>query len=175
MSTATPPIVVMGVQGSGKSTLGTLLAIRLGFEFIDGDRLHPAENVAIMAAGRPLTDAERVPWLREVGRALARKQRDGIVIACSALKREYRDQLRAAVPELFVVHPEGPIELVAARIGVRRHEFMPAGLLQSQFDILEPLQADERGLAVNIARSPDQIVELVAAVVGTSLPARARK
>lgn len=166
MSTITPPIVVMGVQGSGKSTLGALLADRLGVAFVDGDWLHSAENVAIMAAGNALTDVERAPWLREVGRTLAERQHDGIVIACSALKRGYRDMLRESVPAMFVVHADGPIELVSARIGARQHEFMPAGLLQSQFDTLEPLQADEYGMAVDIARSPAQIIDAVVAVLG---------
>jgi gluconokinase len=167
MSTTVVPIVVMGVQGSGKSTVGTLLADRLGVAFIDGDRLHSAENVAIMAGGNALTDAEREPWLAEVGRTLAQNRQPGIVIACSALKRRYRDLLRDAVPELFVVYPEGSIELVSERIGARQHEFMPAGLLQSQFDTLEPLQPDERGVTVDIALSPAQIVDVVAAALET--------
>jgi len=153
----------MGVQGAGKSTIGALLADRLGVAFIDGDRLHSPENVAIMAAGNALTDAEREPWLREVGRVLAENQGTGIVIACSALRRRYRDLLRESVPELFVVYPEGSIELVSARIGARIHEFMPAGLLQSQFDTLEPLEADERGVAVDIALSPPQIIDALVA------------
>ena len=166
MSTTLPPIVVMGVQGSGKSTIGTLLALRLGAVFVDGDRLHSPENVAIMAAGRALTDAERGPWLREVGRVLAANADTGIVIACSALKRSYRDLLRESVPGLFVVYPEGSMQLVSARIGARIHEFMPAGLLQSQFDTLEPLEADERGVTVDIALSPAQIVDELAAALG---------
>ena len=172
MSTTIPPIVVMGVQGSGKSTIGTLLAARLGVTFVDGDRLHSAENVATMAAGNALTDAERAPWLREVGRALAENTATGIVIACSALKRSYRDLLRASVPELFVVYPEGSMELVSARIGARIHEFMPAGLLKSQFDTLEPLEADERGITVDIALSPPQIIDEVAAAIGVAVEVR---
>ena len=166
MSTTIPPIVVMGVQGSGKSTIGTLLAARLGVAFVDGDRLHSPENVAIMAAGNALTDAEREPWLREVGRALAENATTGIVIACSALKRSYRDLLRESAPELFIVYPEGSMELVSARIGARIHEFMPAGLLQSQFDTLEPLQSDERGVTVDIALSPAQIIDELAEALG---------
>lgn len=172
MSTTIPPIVVMGVQGAGKSTIGTLLADRIGAAFIDGDRLHSPENVAIMAAGRPLTDREREPWLREVGRVLAENRGSGIVIACSALKRRYRDLLRASVPELFVVYPEGSMELVSARIGARVHEFMPAGLLQSQFDTLEPLEGDERGITVDIALSPPQIIDEVAAAIGVAVEVR---
>ena len=163
MSTTFPPIVVMGVQGAGKSTIGALLADRLNVTFVDGDRLHSAENVAIMAAGNALVDAERLPWLQEVGKVLAENQESGIVIACSALKRGYRDLLRESVPELFVVYPEGSIELISARIGARQHEYMPTGLLRSQFDTLEPLQTDERGLLVDITLSPAQIIAEIAA------------
>lgn len=166
MSTTFPPIVVMGVQGAGKSTIGTLLADRLGVTFIDGDRLHSAGNVAIMAAGNALTDAERVPWLHAIGKVLAENQGGGIVIACSALKRYYRDLLRESVPELFVVYPEGSIDLISARIGARQHEFMPTGLLRSQFEILEPLEADERGVLVDITFSPAQIIVQIAAALG---------
>jgi gluconokinase len=161
MSTTIPPIVVMGVQGAGKSTIGSLLADHLGVTFIDGDSLHSPENVAMMAAGSALTDTEREPWLREVGRVLAERQQEGIVIACSALKRSYRDLLRESVPDLFVVDPEGTMELIMARIGARQHEFMPAGLLRSQFDTLEPLHEDERGVVVDIAMSPAQIIDAI--------------
>ncbi len=168
MSMSIPPIVVMGVQGAGKSTIGTLLADRLGLHFVDGDRLHSAENVAIMAAGRGLSDEQRLPWLREVGRVLAEGGESGIVVACSALRRSYRELLRQCAPELFVVDPEGSMELVAARIGDRRHEFMPAGLLQSQYDILEPLEGDERGIVVDIGLSPAEIVDRVVGAVAPS-------
>lgn len=167
MSTTIPPIVVMGVQGAGKSTIGTLLAGRLGVAFVDGDRLHSPENVATMAAGNALTDEARVPWLNSVGHVLAENGDTGIVVACSALKRSYRDLLREHAPDLFVVYPEGSIELISARIGARQHEFMPAGLLRSQFDTLEPLQADEFGVAVDIALSPDEIIDAVVATLNT--------
>jgi gluconokinase len=153
MSSTIPPIVVMGVQGAGKSTIGALLADHLGVSFIDGDSLHSAENVAIMA------------WLRTIGRVLAERQQEGIVIACSALKRSYRDLLRESAPELFVVDPEGSMELITARIGTRRHEFMPTGLLQSQFDTLQPLEPDERGVVVDIALSPAQIIDAIDAAL----------
>ena len=165
MSTTIPPIVVMGVQGAGKSTIGTLLAGRLGVAFVDGDRLHSPENVATMAAGNALTDEARAPWLNSVGRVLAENGDTGIVVACSALKRSYRDLLREHAPDLFVVYPEGSIELISARIGARQHEFMPAGLLRSQFDTLEPLQADELGVAVAVAHSPDEIIDAVVATL----------
>jgi gluconokinase len=159
VESAIPPIVVMGVQGAGKSTIGSMIAERLGLVFVDGDRLHSEENVARMAAGIALTDDERLPWLRDIGRVLSDGRDRGIVVVCSALKREYRDLLRDSVPDLFVVDPEGPMELVAARISEREHEYMPPELLQSQYDILEPLAADERGVIVDIALQPDEITD----------------
>ncbi|MCU1546041.1 MAG: transferase [Homoserinimonas sp.] len=157
-----PPVLVMGVQGAGKSTIGSQLAARLNVTFIDGDSLHPAENVAAMAAGQPLTDEQRTPWLRQVGRVLAEQRECGVVVACSALKRRYRDLLREFAPDLFVVYPEGTRELIAARISARQHEYMPPALLQSQFDILQPLQRDESGIIVDISRSPREITDALA-------------
>ncbi len=158
----TVSIVVMGVQGVGKTTLGTLLAQRLGVPFIDGDRLHPPRNVELMASGRPLTDEDRAPWLRSVGEALAaHRETGGLVIVCSALRRRYRDTLRGFDPGVFFVEPHGPMELVAARIGSRTHEYMPPQLLQSQYDTLEPLADDERGMRVSIDATPEAIVEQV--------------
>jgi gluconokinase len=152
----------MGVQGSGKSTIGRLLADRLDLRFIDGDGLHSAESIAVMAAGNALTDEQRIPWLQKIGQVLAAESAAGIVVACSALKRGYRDLLRESVMDLFVVYPEGTIELVAARIGERQHEFMPTGLLQSQFDTLEPLQEEESGITVDIRLTPAKLIESIA-------------
>lgn len=157
--------MVMGVQGAGKSTIGKLLAERLGVPFVDGDRLHSQANIERMAGGIALTDAERLPWLREVGSVLESGRDGGIVVVCSALKREYRDLIRNAVPELFVVDPEGPMALVAERISERQHEYMPAGLLQSQYDTLEPLAPDECGITIDIRSTPEDLVELVAQAI----------
>lgn len=168
MNSSIPPIMVMGVQGAGKSTIGTLLADRLGVAFVDGDRLHSEENVARMAAGIALTDAERMPWLREVAAVLADRGNDGVVVVCSALKRSYRELIREHAPQLFVVDPEGPIELVAERISARQHEYMPAELLQSQYDTLEPLESDERGIVVDIRRSADELIEIIVTALESS-------
>ena len=153
--------MVMGVQGAGKSTIGSLLAERLGVAFLDGDRLHSKENVARMAAGIALTDEQRLPWLREIARVLAAHE-DGIVVVCSALKRSYRDLIRETVPNLFTVDPEGPIELVAERISARQHEYMPPALLQSQYDVLEPLQQDENGVIVDISSPLPELIDAAA-------------
>lgn len=160
-----PPIVVMGVQGSGKSTIGALLADRLSARFLDGDTLHPAANKAVMAAGHALQDEHRLPWLHEVGRCLADDNPNGIVIACSALKRSYRDLLRGHAADLFVVAAEGSIDLIAARLRARTHEFMPPALLQSQFDTLEVRTDDESGVTVDIVEPPGSIVERIVAAL----------
>ncbi|MGO8941381.1 MAG: gluconokinase [Mycobacterium sp.] len=151
-----PPIVVMGVSGSGKSTVGSALAQRLRVPFVDADTLHPPDNIAKMAAGEPLDDDDRYPWLEKVGRWLA-DHRDGGVAACSALKRKYRDQLRAHCPQVEFLHLRGSPELIASRLAARSGHFMPAALLQSQFDALEPLGPDERGVVIDLdedARDP---------------------
>ncbi len=158
-----PPIVVMGVQGCGKSTIGALLAAQLGVPFIDGDNLHSAQNKEWMGSGRALSDAQRLPWLRSVGGALATGAGSGVVVACSALKRGYRDLLREYAPAMFTVFAQGDIALIRARIEARDHEFMPLSLLKTQFDDLEHRQDDEVGLTVDISKSPEQVVEAIIA------------
>jgi gluconokinase len=150
----------MGVSGSGKSTVGVALARRLGVPFADADDFHPPANIAKMAAGEPLTDDDRYPWLDAVGQWLARHA-DGGVMSCSALKRSYRDQLRSHCPRIECVHLTGSPELIARRQADRTGHFMPSTLLQSQFDALQPLQPDERGITVDVAQSVDAIVEEV--------------
>lgn len=139
-------LIAMGVSGCGKSTFGAALAARLGLEFLDGDDLHPAGNIAKMAAGIPLDDADRAPWLAEIGARLAAP--GGRLVACSALKRAYRDTIRAAAPGAVFLHLTGPREVLAARMANRPGHFMPTALLDSQLSTLEPPGSDERALDI---------------------------
>jgi gluconokinase len=155
----------MGVQGSGKSTIGELLAQRLGVPHVDGDSLYSTENKQWMAAGHALSGAQRLPWLHEVGDRLALAGGSGIVLACSALRRSYRDLLREHAPTMLTVYARGDIDLIRERITARHHEYMPASLLQSQFDDLEERQPDEAGVTVDIAQTPEQIVDQIVAAI----------
>ena len=150
-------VVVMGVSGSGKSTVGALLAARLGVEFIDADEYHPPANVAKMAAGIALEDADRWPWLERLNAEL--KRRPGAVLACSALKQAYRDRLGAGLACRYV-HLRGPIELIRARMQARAHRYMPASLLESQFAVLEP---PARAIDIDVARPAQACVEAILA------------
>jgi gluconokinase len=161
------PVVVMGVTGSGKSTIGTLLAERLGVEFLEGDSLHPAANVAKMAAGHPLDDDDRRPWLAEIGHWLAASHPRGGVASCSALARRYRDQLRASCCDVWFLHLDVGREVASTRVSGRLGHFMPATLVDSQLETLEPLQPDEDGLRVDAALPPAEI--LAAAVAGLTV------
>ena len=145
----------MGVSGSGKSTVGAALAERLGVPFVDGDALHPLTNVERMAAGMPLTDDDRWPWLAAVGARLAEGD---VVVACSALKRSYRDAILAEAPDARFIHLTGSHELLDERMQQRLDHFMPASLLESQLATLEPLAADEPGVAVENVGSVDAVV-----------------
>jgi gluconokinase len=155
-------VVVMGVSGSGKSTVGRRLADVLGATFLEGDEHHPPLNREKMAAGVPLSDADRQPWLDALGDLLARAYAAGTptVLSCSALRRSYRDVLRSAVRpgSVFFVHLHGPPALLGARLRARRGHFMPASLLQSQLATLEPLGPDEAGVVVEAADTLDEAV-----------------
>jgi carbohydrate kinase (thermoresistant glucokinase family) len=160
-------VVVMGVSGSGKSTVGGLLAEKLGVPFVDADDLHPAANVAKMAAGHPLTDDDRWPWLARVGAELSAAEGTGMVIACSALKRAYREAILAAEPSTRFVFLSGSRELLAARMSHRPGHFMPVSMLDSQLATLEPLGSDEPGITVdlNAHANPAELVSRAAAAL----------
>ncbi len=163
-------VVVMGVSGSGKSTIGELLTNRLGWEMIEGDRLHPAANVEKMRQGIPLDDADRAPWLDRIGeqlRAWAAEGRSGIV-TCSALKRAYRERILAARPDVRFVYLKGSEALIQARVSGRRHEYMPAFLLKSQFETLEEPSPDEPVIMVDAGDPPDVEVEKIIDALGLS-------
>jgi gluconokinase len=152
-------IVVMGVAGSGKTSVGERLAVRLGVRFRDADEFHPAANVAKMSAGIPLNDDDRWPWLDAIGAALHDAGPDGIIVACSALKRIYRERIaEAAGRPVSFVFLDGPLATLRARIGGRRGHFMPASLLDSQLATLERPTPDERAVTVSIEPPLDEVV-----------------
>lgn len=149
----------MGISGCGKSTIGVVLAQRLGYTFIDGDDLHPEINKKKMSSGMPLDDRDRVPWLEEVSKSL--QQHDAIVIACSALKKSYRTTITRGAPSTVFIHLKGSKELITARLRERSGHFMPVGLLDSQIQTLEQLEVDEIGEVFEISQSVEDIVEQI--------------
>jgi gluconokinase len=160
-------VIVMGVSGSGKTTIAQALAARTGFIEQDGDDYHPAANIEKMKAGIPLTDDDRLPWLRAIAEAIDRyaKNNTPVIIACSALKHAYRDILVHGREGVRIVYLSGSAELIAQRLQHRSGHFMPPGLLDSQIAALEPPQPDEHILTVDIAAPVDRIVnEIVAAL-----------
>ncbi|WP_405579748.1 gluconokinase [Streptomyces sp. NBC_01190] len=158
-----PVIVVMGVSGSGKSTVGGLLAERLGVPYAEADDFHPPANIAKMAAGRPLDDADRAPWLDAIAEWIAGRGDRGGVVSCSALRHRYRDRLRLDLPApgLFFVHLDGSPRLIAARLAARTGHFMPPELLRSQFEALEPLRPGEAGVVVSVEGGAADIVQRI--------------
>lgn len=163
-------LVVMGVSGTGKTSVATRVAAQLGWVFLEGDDLHPPRNVEKMSAGVPLDDADRAPWLSALSGVLATHEAAGdrTVLTCSSLRRAYRDVLRAGVPagSVFFVHLAAPFEVLWERMSAREH-FMPPSLLQSQFDTLEPLAADEDGVVIDVAQPLDDVVrDVLCAVPG---------
>lgn len=152
-------IVVMGVTGCGKTTIGIALAEALGIEFIDSDGLHSEANKKKMSSGIPLTDSDREPWLQAVSKTL--QNHESIVVACSALKKSYRSTIIAGAPTTKFIHLSGSKELIFARLSERSHHFMPIGLLDSQFQTLEHLDDSECGNDFDISKSIDEIVHEV--------------
>ncbi|MEV1287435.1 gluconokinase [Micromonospora sp. NPDC049679] len=162
-------VVVMGVSGSGKTTVAQGISNATGLRFAEADEFHSEFNVAMMRAGVPLDDADRWPWLLALAAWMATRSAEGVstVLACSALKRSYRDVLRQGPPGMEFVHLDGPAEVIRERVSRRAGHYMPASLLDSQIATLEPLQPDEIGLLLDVAMSPDELVS--AAVRGLGL------
>lgn len=162
-----PAVVVMGVTGCGKTEVGRALAARLDGHFIEGDSLHPSENIAKMSAGVPLTDEDRAGWLKRVATEIAGSIGVGeaTVAGCSALKRRYRDVLRGPNPGLMFIHLDIDIETARRRVAARTGHFMPASLVESQFADLEPPAADEEALILDATRPIDELVDRAFAFV----------
>jgi gluconokinase len=160
-------VVLMGVSGSGKSTIGPLLAAALGGEYVEGDSFHPAANVEKMKSGAPLDDADRQPWLEAMAAAIRdwRRGEHPVVLSCSALKQRYRDLLRGDTPDVRFVWLKGDKALIAGRLAARRGHFMPASLLDSQFAALEP---PTDAIEADIRLAPDVLVRDVVAQLGNA-------
>ena len=155
-------LIIMGVSGCGKSTVGERLGARTRIPFIEGDTLHPPRNVALMAAGTPLTDEDRADWLDDIASRFGALEADaGLIISCSALKRKYRDRLRAACPDLRFIHLHGDKTLLEQRLQYRTGHYMPPSLLTSQLQTLEPPSSDEPAITLDIALPTDQLVEQI--------------
>jgi carbohydrate kinase (thermoresistant glucokinase family) len=157
-------VVVMGVSGSGKTTVAKLLAETSGWQFQEGDTLHPPENVKKMSAGIPLTDADRLPWLRKIAEVIDgwRARGESGVVTCSALKRSYRDIIIGDRPEVRLLYLKGSPDLIRRRMAARHGHFMPTTLLDSQFSILEEPSPDENPIVVDIGGEPQEIAREIA-------------
>ncbi|MEV3993293.1 gluconokinase [Streptomyces sp. NPDC049837] len=160
-----PVVVVMGVAGTGKTTIGPLVAERLGVPYAEGDDFHPKANIAKMSAGVPLDDDDRWPWLDAIGQWAHDRAGLGGVVSSSALKRAYRDRLRAAAPGVVFLHLTGDRALIEERMAARKGHFMPTALLDSQFATLQPLGDDEAGVAVDVSGSPEDITDRAVAAL----------
>ncbi|RCV49561.1 gluconokinase [Marinitenerispora sediminis] len=163
--------VFMGVSGSGKSTVAGQVAERLGLPFAEADSFHPEANIAKMSQGVPLTDADRGPWLTTLAEWIREHERRGeaTVMACSALRRAYRDILRTGAPSVYFLHLDAPTEVIAARMRARTGHFMPAGLLASQAATLEPLEPDEPGMRIDIAPPAEDVTDAAVRAVTARL------
>jgi len=171
---STEAIVVMGVSGSGKTTVAELLAETLGWEYAEGDDFHSDANVDKMRRGEPLTDEDRWPWLRSLAAHLEARQRAGhsLVVTCSALRRAYRDVLRDIEHPVRFAHIEPSPDVLRERMALRKGHYMPASLLQSQLDTLEPLTPDEPGVVVRADRTPDDVVRTAMEALDLHSPSR---
>ncbi|MEE1752514.1 gluconokinase [Streptomyces sp. SP18CS02] len=160
-----PVVVVMGVAGTGKTTIGPLVAEALGVPYAEGDDFHPEANIAKMSAGVPLEDDDRWPWLDAIGQWAHGREGLGGVVSSSALKRAYRDRLRAAAPGAVFLHLTGDRSLIEERMAARKGHFMPTALLDSQFAALQSLGDDEAGTAVDVTGSPEEITDRAVAAL----------
>ncbi|MCD9900142.1 gluconokinase [Streptomyces sp. MT29] len=158
-------VVVMGVAGTGKTTIGPLLAAELGVPYAEGDDFHPPANIEKMSAGTPLDDDDRRPWLDAIGEWAHGRAGLGGVVAQLALKRSYRDRLRAGAPDALFLHLTGDRALIEERMADRKGHFMPTALLDSQFATLQPLQADEAGVDVDVSGTPTEITQRAVAAL----------
>jgi gluconokinase len=165
-------VVVMGVSGSGKTTVARGLAAAMGWEYAEGDDFHSEANVAKMASGQPLTDDDRWPWLQSIGDWLGEHEKAGrsAVVTCSALRRVYRDLLRDGRPDVRFCHVAADADLIRDRMEHRQGHYMPPSLLPSQLAALEPLQPDEPGVVVSVAGTPEEIVVRALAALGLTAP-----
>jgi carbohydrate kinase (thermoresistant glucokinase family) len=165
--TAPPVLVIMGVSGSGKSTIARPLAARLGWTFQEGDDFHPAANIAKMKSGVPLDDADRAPWLAAIAAWIDARAAAGEagIVTCSALKRAYRDELTHGRPQVRIVYLRGSQAVIAERLAKRQHHFMPPSLLQSQFADLQEPDSDEHPIAIDIDQPVEaQVAEIIKAL-----------
>jgi gluconokinase len=169
-TTPPPTVLVMGVCGCGKSTIGAQLAQRLNVTYLEGDAFHPPANIERMRAGQPLTDDDRAGWLAALAQALAKHQAQGVVLSCSALKRRYRDVLRQGAPGLRIVLLHGSEPLLQARLHARQHHYMPASLLASQLATLQMPDPDEHATVLDIAEPVAAIVQAAHAAVSRAAP-----
>lgn len=167
-------VVVMGVSATGKTTIAEAMCKELGYEFIEGDSLHPPANIAKMESGIPLDDDDREPWLQAIADRIGQEELAGrsTVVTCSALKRKYRDVLRsaAAAHDPFFVHLHAPFEVLEGRMALRTKHFMPTSLLHSQFDTLEPLEPDENGVAIDVTPPVEEVVAAAVKAVRERYP-----
>jgi gluconokinase len=166
-------VVVMGVSGSGKTTVAKAISTSTGLRFAEADEFHSEFNVAMMRAGVPLDDADRWPWLHSLAAWVADRSAKGAstVLACSALKRSYRDVLRQGSPGMQFVHLDGPADMIRQRLSSRAGHYMPASLLDSQIATLEPLQADESGLVLDVCLPPDDLASTAVSRLGLTTTA----
>jgi gluconokinase len=171
-SASLPPLclVVMGVSGVGKTSVAHALVARTGWAFQEGDELHPESNRAKMAAGHPLDDDDRRPWLRRIADWIGEREvaGEGGVVTCSALKRAYRELLRDGHPSVRFVHLVADADVLTSRVAHRHHEYMPASLLRSQLETLEPLEADEPGVQVETHGDPDAVADRALAALAAA-------